>query len=81
MANATTSGGLMRKLAFTAWWMRASKLRFPDSTAAQTRSFVVIASSMRASSGPEFPMHVVQPYPTTSNPSFSSAGSRPVRWR
>ena len=35
MANATTSGGLMRKFAFTLWWMRASKLRFPDSTLAR----------------------------------------------
>ena len=27
-------------------WMRASKLRLPDSTAAQTRSFFAIASSI-----------------------------------
>ena len=34
IAKATTSGGLMRKFAFTLWWMRASKLRLPDSTLA-----------------------------------------------
>jgi hypothetical protein len=45
MANATTRGGLMRKFAFTLWWMRASKLRFPESTLAAMRSFFVIASS------------------------------------
>ena len=63
--NATTSGGLMRKFARIAWWMRASKLRLPDSTAAATTSFFVTASSIWLSSGPELPMHVVQPYPET----------------
>ena len=33
-------------------WMRASKLRLPDSTAAHTRSFCVIVSSIDGSSGP-----------------------------
>ena len=28
-ANATTSGGLIRKFALTLWWTRASKLRLP----------------------------------------------------
>ena len=32
-------------------------------------------------SGPEFPMHVVQPYPTSANPSFSRYGVRPARSR
>ena len=68
MANATTSGGLMRKFALTLWWMRASKLRFPDSTLAAMRSFFVSASSSSRSSGPELPMHVVQPNPTTLKP-------------
>jgi hypothetical protein len=43
------------------WWMRASKFRLPESTAAVTRSFWVTACSMPPSSGPELPMHVVQP--------------------
>ena len=43
------------------WWMRASKLRLPESTAAATRSFCAIASSIAGSSGPELPMQVVQP--------------------
>ena len=60
-ANATTSGGLIRKFALMFWWMRASKLRLPERTAAVTRSFFVTASSMPASSGPELPMQVVQP--------------------
>ena len=43
------------------WWMRASKLRLPERTAAVTRSFFVTASSIPESSGPELPMQVVQP--------------------
>ena len=81
MANATTSGGLMRKFAFTLWWMRASKLRFPDSTLAPMRSFFVSASSSSRSSGPELPMHVVQPKPTRLKPSWSRNGCRPVLFR
>ena len=61
IAYATTSGGEARKFALMFGWMRASKLRLPDSTAAQTRSFSVIASSIAGSSGPELPMQVVQP--------------------
>jgi hypothetical protein len=41
--------------------MRASKLRLPESTAAHTRSFFTIASSIGCASGPALPMHVVQP--------------------
>ncbi|MNC92971.1 hypothetical protein D3C83_94980 [compost metagenome] len=59
--NATTSGGLIRKFALMFWWMRASKLRLPDSTAAATMSFLLTASSICESSGPELPMQVVQP--------------------
>src|SRR5688500_11003032 len=77
-ANATTSGGLMRKLALTLWWMRASKLRFPDRTLAAIRSFTASVSSNSRSSGPELPMHVVQPNPTTLKPSRSRNGCRPV---
>ena len=54
----------MRKFAFTLWWIRASKLRFPDSTLAAMRSLRVIASSSPRSSGPELPMQVVQPNAT-----------------
>ena len=58
--------------------MRASKLRFPDSTLAAMRSFVVSVSSSSRSSGPELPMHVVQPNPTTLKPSRSRNGCSPV---
>ena len=81
MAKATTSGGLMRKFAFTLWWMRASKLRFPDRTLAPMMSFVVSASSSSRSSGPELPMHVVQPKPTRLKPNRSRNGCRPVLFR
>ena len=40
IAYATTSGGDARKFALRFGWMRASKLRLPDSTAAQTRSLL-----------------------------------------
>ena len=60
-ANATTSGGLMRKLAFRLWCTRASKLRLPESTAHATTSFLTTASSIASSSGPALPMQVVQP--------------------
>jgi hypothetical protein len=41
--------------------MRASKLRLPESTAAQTRSLSTIAWSIGSANGPALPMHVVQP--------------------
>ncbi len=41
--------------------MRASKLRLPDSTAAQIRSFLVIASFSSGVRSPALPMQVVQP--------------------
>ena len=51
----------MRKLAFTAAWTRASKLRLPERTLATTRSWPVTSASSRGSRGPELPMQVVQP--------------------
>jgi hypothetical protein len=42
-------------------WMRASKLRLPDSTAAQTRSLAWIASLISGVRSPALPMQVVQP--------------------
>src|SRR5215207_8783358 len=57
--------------------MRPSKLRLPERTAATTRSFSSTAFEISSGSGPEFPMHVVHPYPTTSNPSSSRYGKRP----
>ena len=71
IAYATTSGGLARKLAFRFGWMRASKLRLPDSTAAATRSFFVIASLIAGVRSPALPMQVVQPYAATAKPSCS----------
>ena len=61
MAKATTSGGDMRKFALMLWCTRASKLRLPLSTLAATMSSFFTTSSMPASSGPEFPIQVVQP--------------------
>jgi hypothetical protein len=40
---------------------RPSKFRFPDSTAATTSLFSSTAAATGSGSGPEFPMHVVQP--------------------
>src|SRR6266480_5783229 len=56
--------------------MRPSKLRLPESTEATDRSPLVMASEISGASGPEFPMHVVQPYPTRSKPSFASGAIR-----
>jgi hypothetical protein len=61
IAYATTSGGLARKFALMFGWMRASKLRLPESTAAQIRSFFVIASLNSGRRSPALPMQVVQP--------------------
>src|SRR4249919_2965242 len=58
--------------------MRASKLRLPDSTAAQTRSRLVMASLISGVRSPALPMHVVQPYAATPKPSFSRYGSNPA---
>jgi hypothetical protein len=41
--------------------MRASKFRLPERTAQTTRSPLVTAAEMGSASGPELPMHVVQP--------------------
>ncbi len=56
-----TSGGEARKFIFTSGWMRPSKLRLPDSTDATLRFRSVTASLTSGMSGPELPMHVVQP--------------------
>ena len=45
----------------TSGWMRPSKLRLPDSTDAHREVGRSIASEIAGSSGPELPMHVVQP--------------------
>ncbi len=42
-------------------WTRASKFRLPDRTEAAMMSSDLTMSSMPGSSGPEFPMQVVQP--------------------
>src|SRR5512147_1686099 len=81
MANATTSGGLIRKFARRFGWILASKFLLPESTAAQTRSFSTMDSSISSSRGPELPMQVVQPYAATEKPSSSREESRPAFWR
>ncbi len=49
------------QLVFTKGWIRPSKLRLPDNTAAIVKSLSLIASSIGANKGPELPIHVVQP--------------------
>src|SRR3954452_6371561 len=61
--------------------MRPSKLRLPLSTEHTARSASFTAAEISSGSGPEFPMHVVQPYPTRLKPSSSSGSSRPERFR
>src|SRR5690242_9437544 len=61
--------------------MRPSKLRLPDSTAHTVRSRSAIAREISSGSGPELPMQVVQPYPTSENPSRSSGSISPARSR
>src|SRR5215203_3852972 len=57
--------------------MRPSKFLLPERTAATTRSFSSTAAEISSASGPEFPMHVVHPYPTTSNFNCSSGSRSP----
>jgi hypothetical protein len=57
--------------------MRPSKFLFPESTAATTRSFSSTAAEISSASGPELPMQVVHPYPTTSNLNRSRGSSSP----
>src|SRR3954471_14238183 len=61
--------------------MRPSKLRLPLSTEATTRLRASTSALTSSGSGPLLPMHVVQPYPTRLNPSFSRYFSRPARRR
>src|SRR5213079_994308 len=58
--------------------MRPSKLRLPDSTAHTTSSPSAIAADTGSGSGPELPMHVVQPYPTRLNWSCSRYSVSPA---
>src|SRR3990172_6126174 len=58
--------------------MRPSKLRLPESTAATTRSELVIALTISPDNGPELPMQVVQPYPTKLKPSSANGSSKPA---
>src|SRR5215208_10598 len=51
--------------------MRPSKLRLPDSTEQTLRSLSLITLEISSGSGPEFPMQVVQPYPTRLKPCLS----------
>src|SRR3954451_5009018 len=61
--------------------MRPSKLRLPLRTEHTARSPSSTAAEISSGSGPEFPMQVVQPYPTRLKPSSSSGSSRPERLR
>src|SRR6185503_20738933 len=57
-------------------WTLPSKFRFPESTAAATRSDPVTALATSGGSGPELPMQVVHPYAMTLKPSWASGSSR-----
>src|SRR4030095_14655180 len=61
--------------------MRPSKLRVPISTEQTTSPFSRTAAEISSGSGPLLPMHVVQPYPTRLNPSWSKYGVRPAALR
>src|SRR5256885_10399376 len=61
--------------------MRPSKLRLPDRTDTTARSPCSTAAEISGDSGPELPMHVVQPYPTRLNPSASRYSVSPARSR
>src|SRR5687768_10734932 len=61
--------------------MRPSKLRFPESTDATTSLFSSMTFAIGSGSGPELPMHVVQPYPTRLNPSASRSCCTPAAFR
>ena len=54
-------------------------LVFRGATDATTRSPCFTAASISHGSGPEFPMHVVHPYPTVWNPSASRSAVNLVR--
>src|SRR6202158_3002589 len=58
--------------------MRPSKFRLPLSTDATTRSRASTSAATSSGSGPLLPMHVVHPYPTRLNPSWSRYLSRPA---
>src|SRR4030043_969509 len=58
--------------------MRPSKFRFPESTLTATRFPLVIALITSPGSGPELPMQVVHPYPTTLKPSLANGSSKPA---
>src|ERR1700687_419861 len=61
--------------------MRPSKLRLPLRTEQTTRFFSPTSADTSSGSGPLFPMHVVQPYPTRLNPSCSRYGVSPATRR
>src|SRR5262245_19437280 len=59
---------------------RPSKLRLPDRTAASGIPAAASASTV-GSSGPELPMHVIQPKPATVKPSAARESSSPAAAR
>src|SRR5665213_1330842 len=61
--------------------MRPSKLRFPLSTAATTRSSFFTAAETASGRGPLLPIQVVQPYPTRLKFSASRYGVNPALFR
>src|SRR5205807_9602331 len=61
--------------------MRPSKFRLPDNTDATMSLCSSTTLPIDSGSGPELPMHVVQPYPTRLNPSASRYSVSPARSR
>ena len=70
-AKATTNGGEARKFAFTSWWTMPSKFLLPDRAEQTVKFLLFISSDTHSSNGPEFPIQVVQPYPTKLKPIWS----------
>src|SRR5689334_14887390 len=62
----------------TSWCTRPSKLRLPESTADTDSLLSCTALPIGSFSGPELPMHVVQPYATTWKPRCSRSSIRPA---
>ena len=59
--------------------IRPSKFRFPDNTDTTAKSLAWTAALTSAINGPEFPIHVVHPYPTKLKPNLSRYGVNPDR--
>ena len=78
IAYATTNGGLAKYEALTLPWTLPSKFLLPDITDPTISPASSMALSISSGNGPELPIHVVQPYPTTLKPIALRSSSKPV---